>query len=642
MRYPTTSSISTPYASFDIFDTLIVRASGSPRSVFSCVEKRAVAEGLDVAGFSKKRVEAESRAIKSVGPASMTLADIYSELLTDYDSGLAEQLKKMEVQAEIDLCLPVTTMVEFYNNCLHQCKKVFLVSDMYLPSDVIERMLVKCGIKGYASLYVSCDFGETKSDGKLFKTLSRDNGISLTEITHVGDSVQGDYHVPIRLGMKSILVHGGHLSQEWGNIFTRISNKTGIQKSGELDTLKLAAGDDMAARIGYCILGPLLVDFCNWVHANYIQGKPGTLHFIARDGWNMKRCYNLLYPNDRTSYFLASRRSITVPMLWKNPGIEGFIRTAGLGREMSVGEILMRLGLDSNRAHSLELKYDLNDEMRLTQAELKNDDRFVSLFSEAEDELLENSHAEFSAMKKYMLDAFSDDQTIYLVDLGWRGSIQHAIETALPDIGLGKKNVEGLYLGVDPHSRWASAQNMHGYLFAKEQDEESGIQEQWFNAVVEAFFSAPHGTAVKYVKGDDCESHVVLAPREDGNEESSPLFAMQDSALRFARDYTADNWDVYNLFNKSLAVRELYRLGLRPTREEAEYLGDIVFSYQEATPLARPSKTAWWYARHPIKLATEMNVCYWKPAFLTRLAGAAIPWWKILSFVKRIAGYGWK
>lgn len=633
----TLPDIATPYVSFDVFGTLITRVSGSSHSVFRHVERRAILEGLHVEGFVQRREAAECQAVARVGYASMTLDDIYTELINDYSSNVAEHLKNLERQAEIDLCVPIEPMVRLFRRCVSCCKEVVLVSDMYLPSDVICQMLAKCDIKGYRNIYVSCEHAKTKEEGSLFGEVLNEIGAEPTQMTHVGDNLRSDYKMPRRIGMHSVLVRDGRVITPVQNIAARAFRKIGGKENSRIQALCLSASDDSSGRIGYTVLGPVLVSFCEWVHKYRVKENLDGLFFAARDGWVMKRCYDLLYPGEQTTYLLVSRRSTTVPLLWANSGISGFAETAGLGREMTVGEILVRLGLDEAEAHEVEAAHGLTDSDRMSVSELAENPKFLAVFHEIESNVLESSRREFSAMRAYVTSAFGAEQAIGFVDLGWRGSIQRAIETALQKMNMGNVRVEGLYFGIDPTSRWFSKQVMHGFMFSKGQNESLGTREKWFNALVEAFFSAPHGTVLRYVLQEDGKADAELAPRESGNEDTSPLFAIQDAALDFARAYKAGNWGAYGLFKKDFATDALFRLGLTPTSEEASFLGDIIFEYQEATPLAEPSHGLGWYIFHMHQLAADLNVCYWKPAFFTRLAGASVPWWRFLSVAKSVA-----
>lgn len=623
-------------ASFDVFDTLVARACGSPQTVFSCVERRALQMGLDVEGFAEERAKAECRAIGAVGEQRLKLEDIYANLRSSRLCALRDQLMEMEKQAEVDLCVPIKGGVELYRRCLKSYEAVVIVSDMYLPADLIARILKSCGITGYAKLFVSCEYGETKSVGGLYEVVASDLGVSLNQIVHYGDNLHSDFLSARKRGIRAGMMADGKEIPFVKAVSQKLAKKALPSRPHTSSSFFLEpATEGLIDQIGYCVFGPLLVSFCEWLHERREVCQLDGLWFAARDGWIMKRCYDLLYPGEPTEYLLVSRRSITVPMLSKNPGIAGFVKTVGLGREMSTAEILMRLGLSDEQAAGLEEAHGLKPDERLLVDGLEKNTKFTALFEEAGPLISRNTGDELAAMATYLNEIFGDARAIGLVDLGWRGSIQHALETALPEIGLGETRVDGFYLGVDVDSAWWGKQSMDGFLYSPDENEEDGVAERWFNALVEALFMAPYGTVRRYVASRDGSAVAELEPREGGNEDSSPLFEVQEAALRFARDYRERRWGEYGFIERGEVVRAFYRLGLEPTFDEARTLGDCVFAYQEVSCLARPRHAVAYYLTHPRELVREMNVCYWKPAFLRRMVPLPIAYWRILAFVKR-------
>lgn len=625
-------------ASFDVFETLVTRVSGGSRSVFACVERRALAEGLEVAGFAEERVVAEGRALDSVGAANLKLADIYAHLDESRYVALRDRLMKMELDAEVDLCVPIDGGIKRFYWCLENCDAVVVISDMYLPEITVAKILEKCGVSGYSRLFVSCEYSKTKANGELFKRVANDLGVEPAQITHHGDNLHSDVLMARKCGLNAIAMMLGREVPVGEAAARKVRGRILPFRMGFLKTLYLSkSDDDLIGQLGYCVLGPLLVSFCEWLHARRVEDRLDGLWFVARDGWIMKRCYDFLYPDERTEYILASRRSTTVPMLTKNLGISGFVKTVGLGRETSIAEILMRLGLSEDRASALADAHGFKSDERLIVSELEYNSRFLSLYEEAEYLVSDNASAEFSAMALYLNDSIGDADSIGLVDLGWRGSIQHAIELALREVGLGEVDVEGLYLGVDVDSAWWGRQSMSGFLFSPDKDTARGIDERWFNALVEALFMAPHGSVRRYSIDEDGHAAAVLEPREGGNEDSSPIFLAQEAALRFARDYRARRWGEYGLLKMDYAVSAFYRLGLKPKSAEAIMLGDCIFAYQEVSKLACPKHKLGHYVFHISELIREMNVCYWKPAYLKRLLRLPLPYWKLLKVLKTVA-----
>lgn len=161
--------------SWDCFDTLVTRVRLDPLTVFDWM-----GEKYGLADFTRRRKAAESRAPE-------TLFSIYEELAKDYQWTEEEKAfyKRAEIQAEIDQCVPI-------EENLRQVKDGdLIVSDMYLPREVIEGILRKNGLNKAVSIYVSTG---GKSSGTIWKSLP---SIDL----HVGDNLHSDVNSPKAFGI---------------------------------------------------------------------------------------------------------------------------------------------------------------------------------------------------------------------------------------------------------------------------------------------------------------------------------------------------------------------------------------------------------------------------------------------------------
>ena len=72
-------------------------------------------------------------------------------------------------------------------------KHILIISDMYLPSEVIQKMLKACNILDYEKIYVSNEYGVNKISGILFKKVIQDKKINAYEMIHIGDSIKADF-----------------------------------------------------------------------------------------------------------------------------------------------------------------------------------------------------------------------------------------------------------------------------------------------------------------------------------------------------------------------------------------------------------------------------------------------------------------
>lgn len=179
---------------FDVFDTLIERTVGSPSEVFRLVGDEQ---------FFDRRVSAERQCAEAGG--QFTLADIY-RILEKYYGEETKSLMQKEIDAELSCCRAKEDVYSVFGRLVAAGKEIFLISDMYLPSSVIERMLQRCGYSGYKKLYVSNECGCGKRSGKLFRYVIEDNALSGKSIIHVGDSIRGDFLGARKAGIKSVLI----------------------------------------------------------------------------------------------------------------------------------------------------------------------------------------------------------------------------------------------------------------------------------------------------------------------------------------------------------------------------------------------------------------------------------------------------
>ena len=90
--------------------------------------------------FRKERIEAETKARKSKLGGEVTLKEIYLFLPPKYYNKL-DVLLRTEIETEISLCHAKENIVSLLKE-LNGSKKIFLISDMYLPKEVIK----KCSI----------------------------------------------------------------------------------------------------------------------------------------------------------------------------------------------------------------------------------------------------------------------------------------------------------------------------------------------------------------------------------------------------------------------------------------------------------------------------------------------------------------
>jgi predicted HAD superfamily hydrolase len=154
-------------ACFDVFDTVLTRAVGSPASVFLLLGRRLAQQAAiscTPEAFARARIAAEQRLRSNVGVGRYTLREIYSELGAALQ--LAEPTWKALLREECALEAELARVVPEGRTGVEQARRhgerVVFVSDMYWPSCLIRKQLERHGLwKGGEACYVSCERGAT-------------------------------------------------------------------------------------------------------------------------------------------------------------------------------------------------------------------------------------------------------------------------------------------------------------------------------------------------------------------------------------------------------------------------------------------------------------------------------------------------
>ncbi len=197
----------TEIISFDIFDTLIKRDVRIPEDIFIITGEQILGKNCGIK-FARKRIEAEEKARTSSATGEISIDDIYHYL--KYEKATCDRLKNKEIQIELSKCKQNAKLMPYYEYAIKTGKPVYLISDMYLPQNIIEALLKKCDIIGYKKLYLSNVYSANKSSGLLYKKFLEDNKLTAKSVLHVGDSIKSDFLKGKRMGMKTYLCGNRH------------------------------------------------------------------------------------------------------------------------------------------------------------------------------------------------------------------------------------------------------------------------------------------------------------------------------------------------------------------------------------------------------------------------------------------------
>lgn len=200
--------------SFDIFDTLLYRKTEHPTDVFTIIDS--VAEEYCFNGsFRDMRVNAEKLARATSSREDITLDEIYKNF-SALSGNDANRLMKLEMEVEASVICPDKLMTELFQFCVSAGKNVLIISDMYLPTDFISKVLDSFGLRGY-ELYVSSDVMKTKASGSIYRMLLSEKRLNEARWLHIGDNECSDCIIPASMGI-NVLHYNNGKSQSYHNM----------------------------------------------------------------------------------------------------------------------------------------------------------------------------------------------------------------------------------------------------------------------------------------------------------------------------------------------------------------------------------------------------------------------------------------
>ncbi|MBO4983648.1 MAG: CDP-glycerol glycerophosphotransferase family protein [Clostridia bacterium] len=321
--------------SFDIFDTLISRSVLTPNGVFYYVSHKMKQSDVKfpsyvIDNYFKIRPWAESNAREYYSKSQIYRSSDWREIsfdmifdriktvydLTDEQIGL---LKEWELEGEYKSSIPMRENIDYLKSLLENGERVALISDMYLPSDFIRRLLVKADpVFENVDIFVSSECGHQKTTKKLFLDVYHALEYNYGEWIHHGDNPKADGAIPKSLGIKIAPIPTLKVFKYEQILNEFIKTYDGYQIS-KLLTVFRNDNKNVIDNFAYRYTSFYFVPYINWVIKHAIKQGIQCLYFVSRDGYHLKRIADAIiekrqYPI-KTKYIYGSRKAWRIPAL---------------------------------------------------------------------------------------------------------------------------------------------------------------------------------------------------------------------------------------------------------------------------------------------------------------------------------------
>ncbi len=193
--------------SFGVFDTLLAVTAFSKDDIIRLTAERA---GLDHAFIELRKLAEEI--VRSRSGDRLNIDDIYSELvlISPFDKPAAMQLKQYEIECLMSHVIPREDVRVLYQYLIQKGKKVSIVCDSYYHRKTIETLLVRYGFIGYDKIWVSSEYGVSKSNERIWELLY--SKYDEERHIHIGSDIYADWYTLEKRGSKVMYIMGGKQS----------------------------------------------------------------------------------------------------------------------------------------------------------------------------------------------------------------------------------------------------------------------------------------------------------------------------------------------------------------------------------------------------------------------------------------------
>lgn len=501
--------------SFDLFDTLAIRNISSFEGVLKLVDARFREKGINIPNFVNKRLKIEKELSFDNAPK---LGEIYSEVMKDVgEFGFsADELAGIEFEVDKNLIEERRDVVDLLNELVKKNKLIYITSDSYYTKEQISQILERIGVASVTDVLISCEYGTSKT-GNLFEELKAVSGEA--DILHVGDDIVADIESAKRHGINTFqiysaaelleLVGGLKLSETENSLSDQIkvgmfvANLFNSPFQFEDDEKRIHAED--AKDVGYLFCAPMIMDFTKWFEEESKDAGNTNRWLCARDGYLLKRLYEIMFPSQKAEYFYTSRISAI------RAGVESIDDIEYVDGMKFSGEC----------KENLKIRFGISAEV-LDTADIDNGQEGLLKYSKA---ILDNSKRKKDNNLKYIEKLDVQYGSISFFDFVAKGTSQMYIQR------LTQNPIKGLYfLQLEPEFMKDKNLDIKPFYTEMERDS-SAIFDNYY--ILETLLTSPEASVDEF----DEEGNPVFAKETRTDKDIACFMRAQDGIFEYVKKY---------------------------------------------------------------------------------------------------------
>jgi len=647
--------------SVDLFDTLLVRRIHDPDLVKLPVARYiaglAAARGLK---WSWRKVQSTRDTIEQGNRAAtgQKFTDheacyplFMRELLEvifqgGYDESLLERVTEYELTMENSMLVPRRKLVDWLKELAAEGKRIFVISDMYLPASHLEKLVAHAGVLDLIEAVVSsADTFLAKASGLAYPMIAEKYSVRPEAWLHIGDNPFSDGLRAFDAGLTAMIIHdpGEDQRKSITKRYYNYSDGRPFWRGRVLQQLMAPLEDENQPGTplyteGYNFIGPLIGIFIQRIAELCRKQNITKVFFLSREGWTFKKYWEKatpwLFPGDdlpETEYLYVSRMALAgascayqgltqtnADIAFLPAGNRDFrdvCRIFSLKPERFAGHLADHgLAVDTCLSHV----HDGYDPENRKKFELLLEDE--SFQAEVKRQTMDANRA----MERYFDEAgLFSHKNVAIVDIGWLGTIQRFLFEAIahrPDCPYCHGFLFGATRGI-PYPE--SERNMiAGVMYDRNRFDLAASTLFYAQDIFEEACRAPHptlngyrlteeGYELEFRKTDDAIGQAELhqdeyfAPLQQGIIDSAARFGAAAALL----GYSFDDWKPwinYLLVSKLAFPRAVEVANIK----NRHHLDDFHGSKKPKADFGRGLKPLWGQSQLQLKFNPLLRIRY--------------------------------
>ena len=409
--------------SFDVFDTLLFRPVNKPSDLFFFVGER-----LNYLNFEEIRVKVEQKARitkkQSQGTREVTLDEIWQ--LMEAEAGIEKNTGiQIELEVEKFMCFANPYMVKVLQELDRRKKRIIGISDMYLSQKQIKELLVMAGIPDVLeTIYVSSEYGVSKSDGALYKIVKKQMGNEKTYI-HVGDNKHSDVEQAKRYGFIPYFYPNVNdvgakyrpkdMSTIIGSLYSGVVNS--YIHNGSNNYSKMY-------ELGFIYGGHFVLGYCLWIYNYAVKQNLDKILFLSRDGDIINKVFHRLFSEEKKEVnfqYVRWSRLVGTKMCagyYKYDYFKRFLHQK-VNQGYSLKEVFSTMELSDILEDFLQKNTRYSESSQLTESNVEVVKEYLQ---RNWNEVLKQYKQQIDIGGQYYQEVLKGCKKVAIVDVGWAGS----------------------------------------------------------------------------------------------------------------------------------------------------------------------------------------------------------------------------